>query len=30
MIGEQRETKPPPHLVLPEYPVPELPPIPGN
>jgi general secretion pathway protein D len=27
MIGEQRETKPPPHPVLPEYPAPELPPL---
>ena len=30
MIGEQRETKPPPHLILPEYPAPELPPLPGD
>jgi general secretion pathway protein D len=30
MIGEQREYKPPPHLVLPEYPVPELPPLPND
>jgi general secretion pathway protein D len=30
MIGEQRETKPPPHLILPDYPVPELPPLQGD
>jgi general secretion pathway protein D len=30
MIGEQRETKPPAHLILPEYPAPELPPLPGD
>ena len=30
MIGEQRETKPPPHLILPEYPAPELPPLQGD
>ncbi|HEY8251399.1 MAG TPA: type II secretion system secretin GspD [Burkholderiales bacterium] len=30
MIGEQRETKPPPHLILPDYPAPELPPLPGD
>jgi general secretion pathway protein D len=27
MIGEQRETKPPPHPLLPDYPAPELPPL---
>jgi general secretion pathway protein D len=27
MIGEQKETKPPAHPVLPEYPAPELPPL---
>ncbi len=30
MIGEQRETKPPPHLILPDYPAPELPPLQGD
>jgi general secretion pathway protein D len=30
MIGEQRENKPPPHLILPEYPAPELPPLQGD
>ena len=27
MIGEQRQVKPPPHPILPEYPAPELPPL---
>jgi len=30
MIGEQKENKPPPHLILPEYPAPELPPLQGD
>ena len=27
MIGEQRQTKPPAHPILPDYPTPELPPL---
>lgn len=27
MLGEQRQVKPPPHPILPEYPAPELPPL---
>jgi general secretion pathway protein D len=30
MIGEQREVKPAPHLILPDYPAPELPPLQGD
>ena len=30
MIGEQRAMKPPPNVLLPEYPNPELPPLPGD
>jgi general secretion pathway protein D len=30
MLGEQKETKPPAHPILPDYPAPELPPLPGD